>query len=407
VVSTGEVFAADSGTSRVVELPAGGSQVTLPFTGLIQPEGVAVDSSGDVFATDGFNARVLELPAGGSQVTVKFNGLGSAFGVGVDSSGDVFVTENTGPRVLEVPAGGSQVTLPFSGLTSPLGVAVDSVGDVFVVDQNLGVIELTPSIPSGSLVVSPGSGPAGSSVAVSSVTPCPLGSAFRSTAAKFALYSPSGAVEASTKVEFDGAGDWAGTLAVPSSAANGAYFVAARCFDANNVVTQYYRSTAFTVGPASGGGSQGPPGPAGPAGTPGPSGTNGTNGTNGLNGASGPQGPQGATGSQGLNGPQGLTGPPGPSPSGSVMTCTNKRNTVTCTTTYSYNAAGAAADRVIATARIQGRTGIVGHGRIHRGKLTLVFSHVKPGRYRVTLLALSSHRHRTLLGYATVTIHKR
>jgi hypothetical protein len=36
--------------------------VTLPFTGLNDPERVAVDSFGDVFVTDAGNNRVLELP---------------------------------------------------------------------------------------------------------------------------------------------------------------------------------------------------------------------------------------------------------------------------------------------------------------------------------------------------------
>lgn len=39
------------------------SQVTVPFTGLNGPSGVAVDKAGDVFAADSGNNRVVELPA--------------------------------------------------------------------------------------------------------------------------------------------------------------------------------------------------------------------------------------------------------------------------------------------------------------------------------------------------------
>jgi serine/threonine protein kinase, bacterial len=88
----------------VVELAANGSggyakQITLPFIGLGDPEGVAVDSTGDVYVVDfvgggNGNGEVLELPANGS------GGFGS------------------------------QQALPFSGLLDPEGIAVDSAGDV-------------------------------------------------------------------------------------------------------------------------------------------------------------------------------------------------------------------------------------------------------------------------------------
>jgi serine/threonine-protein kinase len=36
----------------------------LPFTGLIAPQGVAVDAAGNLYAADTGNNRVLKLPAG-------------------------------------------------------------------------------------------------------------------------------------------------------------------------------------------------------------------------------------------------------------------------------------------------------------------------------------------------------
>jgi serine/threonine-protein kinase len=42
--------------------PAYGPQVTLPFTGLNVPHGVALDTAGNVYVTAG--SRVLKLPAG-------------------------------------------------------------------------------------------------------------------------------------------------------------------------------------------------------------------------------------------------------------------------------------------------------------------------------------------------------
>ena len=82
------------------------SQVTLPFTGLLYPSGVAVDSRGDVFVADTDNARVMELPHGSvSPVTLPFTGLVLPRQVAVDSAGDVFVADTINSRVVELPHG--------------------------------------------------------------------------------------------------------------------------------------------------------------------------------------------------------------------------------------------------------------------------------------------------------------
>jgi hypothetical protein len=63
--SAGNVFIADFGNNRVVELPKTltgyGSQVTLPFSGLSRPYGDVVDNAGDVFVSSEGNNRELEL----------------------------------------------------------------------------------------------------------------------------------------------------------------------------------------------------------------------------------------------------------------------------------------------------------------------------------------------------------
>ncbi len=396
VDSKGDVFVADTGNNRVLELTAAGSQVTLPFSGLNDPNGLAVDAAGDVFVSDGDNNRVVELTAAGSQMTLPLPGLRGPFGVAVDASGDVFVDDSEDNRIVELPAGGSEVALPFVGLSfEPAGVAVDPAGDVFTAGNDiLQIDELTPSIPSGSLAVSPGSAPAGSTVSVASATPCPTGSQFSSSTAELTLASPGGPVLASATVGLDGAGDWADTLPIPSGAANGPYFVSARCTDPHNLVTQYYASAAFAVGPPSSG-AQGPAGPAGPP------------GVNGTNGSAGPQGPQGATG------PQGLTGPPGPSPIGSSSSCTTRItslivSTTLCTVTYTYGPHMAAdlinGARAEATARLGRKTTIVASGRIHGHQLRLTFRHLGRGEYKLTLLELRANRKPLSIGHTTLVI---
>ncbi len=103
-------------------------QVVLPFTGLDNPEEVAVDAKGDVFVTDNGNNRVLELAAGStSQTVVPVAGLDRPEDIAVDDAGNLEITEPSQHRVLQLTAGSTSPTvLPFTDLGEPTGVAIDS-----------------------------------------------------------------------------------------------------------------------------------------------------------------------------------------------------------------------------------------------------------------------------------------
>jgi sugar lactone lactonase YvrE len=144
VDAAGDLFIADNGNNRVVELPArGGAQTTVPASGLNGPFGVAVDGAGDVFIADTYNNRVVEVPAGGGpQITVA-SGLYLPYGLAADGAGDVFIADTLNNRVVEVPAGGGPQIIVDSGLNEPFGVAVDGAGDVFIADSgNWQVVEV-------------------------------------------------------------------------------------------------------------------------------------------------------------------------------------------------------------------------------------------------------------------------
>jgi trimeric autotransporter adhesin len=150
--------------------PAGAAAVAVrtvlgPGT-LASPGGIALDGTGDVFVADTGHCRVLEVPAraatrgglhlhAGHAVTLaggRCSGAGSfgyPTGVAVDGRGDVYVAEATDQRVLVVRPTGAVTTVAGTGragydgdgidavdaeLDQPTGIAVDTAGDLFIAD---------------------------------------------------------------------------------------------------------------------------------------------------------------------------------------------------------------------------------------------------------------------------------
>jgi serine/threonine protein kinase, bacterial len=147
VDNAGAIYVADF-NNRVVKLAAGSNnQTVLPFTGLNYPEGVAVDSQGNVYVADRGNSRVLKLAAGSNNQTVlPFTGLKNPDGVAVDPAGNVYVTDTDNDRVLELAAGSNtQTVLPFTGVSVPWGLAVDNAGTVYVTEHDSNQLMRLPS----------------------------------------------------------------------------------------------------------------------------------------------------------------------------------------------------------------------------------------------------------------------
>ena len=146
VDTAGNVYAAD--WSRVVEVAAGSTtQTVLPFTGFDWAvDGVAVDGAGDVYATDSIHNRVVKLAAGSNAQTVlPFTGLFQPGGVAVDGAGAVYVCDWHNNRVVKLAAGSAvQTELPLSGIKLSSPIAVDAAGAVYITEyQGDRVVKLT------------------------------------------------------------------------------------------------------------------------------------------------------------------------------------------------------------------------------------------------------------------------
>jgi hypothetical protein len=76
--------------------------------------------------------------------------------------------------------------------------------------------------------------------------------------------------------------------------------------------------------------------------------------------------------------------------------------------TYSYAASARAAlvngAGAYASARIRGRTAIVARGQIRNHRLTLKFTHLRKGRYRLTLWEMKPHHRSLALGHTVLVV---
>jgi len=166
VDAAGDIFIADTGDSRVVEVPGNGGGVQTVGTGLNSPRGLAVDGAGDLFIADSGLDEVVEVPAGctsGACQSVVYNPAPhpSPIGVAVDGMGDLFIADNP-LGVIEIPAGCTSSSCRItvgSGWSQPAGLTVDAAGDIFVADAGIpAVVEVPAGCASSACQLTVGSG---------------------------------------------------------------------------------------------------------------------------------------------------------------------------------------------------------------------------------------------------------
>ena len=140
------------------------------------PIGVAVDSSGNVYIADFGNSRVRKVSASGATIgTVAGNGstgysgdggpavkaqLNGPQGVAVDAAGNLYIADTENNAIREVTSAGLIATVAGNGIAgysgdggqatsaqvgNPVGVAVDAAGDIFTVDASNRVRQVYPN----------------------------------------------------------------------------------------------------------------------------------------------------------------------------------------------------------------------------------------------------------------------
>src|SRR6185312_12529810 len=136
VDANNNVFISDTGNNRVVEVAPNGVQTAAPVSGLAAPTQLTFDSVGDLFVVDSGDSRVVELPVFANQTTVSLPGV-TPTAVAVDPSGTVYVTDSTSLQLLAFAPGATTGTTLLSGLIKPAAVAVDADGDIYLADTGV------------------------------------------------------------------------------------------------------------------------------------------------------------------------------------------------------------------------------------------------------------------------------
>jgi sugar lactone lactonase YvrE len=165
VDSHGNLFFAEVGHGTIptalIEMPWTGSGYDSPTTitaatGLNNPLGLAVDANLNIYIADSGNNRVVEIPWNGTSFGTEIVVASGIFGAGVavDGGGDVYITNGSSSPVVEVPwngtAFGTPVTVPFALVSGAdlYGIAVDGYGNLYVSSDGYErVVELNVSTP--------------------------------------------------------------------------------------------------------------------------------------------------------------------------------------------------------------------------------------------------------------------
>jgi len=196
--SSGNLYVGDFGNNRVLFYPAGSTTATRVYgqggsfttntankggisaNSLYQPQGFAMDSSGNLYVADYGNSRVLFYPAGSTTATrvygqfgrfttntpnnggVSANSLWDPYAEALDSSGNLYIVDNRNHRALFYPAGSTTATqvygqlgsfttnIPVDGGVSanslyyPEAVTLDSSGNLYIADSGTNRVLMYP-----------------------------------------------------------------------------------------------------------------------------------------------------------------------------------------------------------------------------------------------------------------------
>jgi sugar lactone lactonase YvrE len=182
VDSSGRLYVADSGNSRIVRVNdiGGKGWMALGVQGsganqLNHPTEVALDAGGHIYIADSRNNRIVRVDDMGGAGWISFGSLGNGnnqfnipTGVAIDAAGHVLVADSGNSRIVRVDDMSGRGWTAFGSLGSatnqlknPVAVAVDARGLVYVADYgNYRIVRVDDMLGTGWTVLG-ASGPSG------------------------------------------------------------------------------------------------------------------------------------------------------------------------------------------------------------------------------------------------------
>ena len=164
--TNGDIFVADSAAASVFEYSAASNGNVAPSatisggnTGLMSPKGIAEHAGGDIYVADSVAVSVFVFSAGSTgnispaaTIAGGNTGLAEPSGIALDSSLNIYVT-NSGSSVTVYPDGSSGNVSPTAtivgdktGLDGPIGVTLDSGNKIYVVDETSSSVTIYPPL---------------------------------------------------------------------------------------------------------------------------------------------------------------------------------------------------------------------------------------------------------------------
>jgi sugar lactone lactonase YvrE len=131
VDGSGNIYIADTGNARIVEIPSGGAPTVLALTGitLADPVSLALDGAGNLYIAD---AKAGSVTVGSTTYT------GQIFRVTPQGAASVYVATAT--------AFYTNLALTSDDLNAPTAITVDNLGDLYIVNGDGAILRQNPEL---------------------------------------------------------------------------------------------------------------------------------------------------------------------------------------------------------------------------------------------------------------------
>ena len=121
----GDLYATDTVAGSIVVFATDGTATTFA-SGLIDPQGIAVDDVGNVYVCEGTSGELLKFTPDGT-MTILASGFSNPIGLAFDGFA-LLVAENGADAITKVTPDGTKI--PLITVTAPVAIAVDN-GEFF------------------------------------------------------------------------------------------------------------------------------------------------------------------------------------------------------------------------------------------------------------------------------------